>query len=164
MAKKYTHNGTTESISGWARISGINYDTLRYRLVILGWGIGDALSSKAGDYATKYTNELTNKSLTLSEWAKRTGIPRGTLVDRINRGWPVHKTMSTPIQGRVTDKYNKMTEAKLVEEYNKLETIHIRLAAFNRARTTKYTRERLAELKVSMEHIRDILTSRGEHL
>lgn len=162
MSKLYSHNGVANSISEWARITGINYSTLRYRLTILGWDIETALSCPAGDHATKYTDEVTNKSLILSEWAKRTGIARGTLVDRLSRGWTVHKTMSTPIKGPDTDKYSKMTELKLVEEYNKLETIHIRLTAFNRARTTKFTRERLESLKTDMEHIRDLLTSRGE--
>lgn len=47
------------------------------------------------------TNKKTNrrvtcdgKNLTISEWSEITKIPSFTIIDRLNRGWPVHKALT----------------------------------------------------------------------
>lgn len=40
--------------------------------------------------------EHDGERLTLSEWAERIGITRESLRDRIDRGWPIEKAVTTP--------------------------------------------------------------------
>lgn len=41
--------------------------------------------------------EFNGEKLTLSQWAKKTGIPRSTLLNRIKRGWNIEKVLTEPI-------------------------------------------------------------------
>lgn len=41
--------------------------------------------------------ELNGRRQTLTQWAREAGIKRGTVSDRIDRGWPVEKALFTPI-------------------------------------------------------------------
>ena len=45
---------------------------------------------------TFYT--FNHQTLTLSDWAKDTGINRLTLLGRIQRGWPIEKALTTPVR------------------------------------------------------------------
>jgi hypothetical protein len=36
-------------------------------------------------------------TLTVSEWAERTGISRITLAGRLKRGWSIEKTLTQPV-------------------------------------------------------------------
>lgn len=38
--------------------------------------------------------------LTPIEWAEHTGIPNKTISRRLERGWPIHKTLTTPVMNR----------------------------------------------------------------
>jgi len=41
--ERFTHNGVTQTISGWSKTTGIKHGTLYYRLVIAGWPVERAL-------------------------------------------------------------------------------------------------------------------------
>ena len=41
--------------------------------------------------------EFNSESLTLLQWAERTGIPRSTLFNRLKRGWDIEKALTEPV-------------------------------------------------------------------
>lgn len=49
--------------------------------------------------------EFAGLKLTLSAWARRTGISRTTIIERLASGWSIEKTLTTP--GR---KYQRKAE------------------------------------------------------
>jgi len=44
--------------------------------------------------AKKYKHD--GKSLTIPQWARETGLPQGTLVDRVKNGWEIERALTTP--------------------------------------------------------------------
>lgn len=36
-------------------------------------------------------------TLNLMQWSKKTGIPRNAIDSRIKKGWPIEKTLTTPV-------------------------------------------------------------------
>lgn len=46
----------------------------------------------------RYNHRLEHEglNLTISDWSRRTGLSESTILNRLNRGWPVWKTLDTP--------------------------------------------------------------------
>jgi hypothetical protein len=40
------------------------------------------------------------RTLSVSQWAKRTGIPNRTILDRLQRGWSPERAISEPIRAK----------------------------------------------------------------
>jgi hypothetical protein len=38
------------------------------------------------------------KTLTISQWAKRTGVPNRTILDRLARGWTAERALSEKVK------------------------------------------------------------------
>lgn len=53
-------------------------------------------SAQANNRATNKIIEFRGKSLTLAQWEKDVGLPRGCLHARLKSGWPIAKALSTP--------------------------------------------------------------------
>lgn len=71
---------------------GTSMSTVRQRVDVLGWTEKEAVSTETRKW--KHT-KLTFDGLTLSvsEWARRTGLQRSTIIGRIERGWPLNKVL-----------------------------------------------------------------------
>lgn len=110
-AKVYTFSGKTQTLMDWSAEIGVATITLRQRLRD-GWPIERALSepvaAKASRTDTKdapakrpgpsnpKTYEFDGRTLTLTQWAEETGIPRITLYQRLHDGWAFDRAITTP--------------------------------------------------------------------
>ena len=54
------------------------------------------LDNSYWDYTTKYT--YNNQTLTAKQWSELTGLKVSTIRGRIERGWSIEKTLTTPLQ------------------------------------------------------------------
>ena len=104
--KTYEYLGFRLSLIGWAARLGIDYDVLRLRLA-KGWTVERAFEtpvdeterdpaavsrterSAANRQRTKgKVLEYNGERRTVSEWAKKLGIPRVTIDERLRKGYP----------------------------------------------------------------------------
>ncbi len=59
--------------------------------------------------ANQRTNRLieyNGETLSLSQWARRTGLSKHTISARIKRGWPVDKALATPLHATCVGNQN----------------------------------------------------------
>jgi hypothetical protein len=86
----------------WARRIGISGNLLRQRLNREGMTIEQALTLPVDMAATRRarnkfaTLTFRGEKLTYWQWSERTGIGRGTIKFRVDRGWTVERTLTTP--------------------------------------------------------------------
>lgn len=61
-----------------------------------------AATTYAFDFVVGHSTIVTfeGRSLTVSAWEKETGIPRKTIADRLNLGWSIERSLTTPIDCR----------------------------------------------------------------
>lgn len=99
-----TYNGITQPIHEWALDYGITPELIMKRL---GAGMsveaavtkpmivrkGEKLPDQAREVITLTFN---GRTLTLSEWAKVTGVKRSVLAYRLAVGWSVERILTTP--------------------------------------------------------------------
>lgn len=96
-------NGKSQCIMDWSIETGLSHAVIRQRINNLKWSVEDALTITHGKACnwrgTKHKDaELltyNGESLPHSEWAKRLGISRDTIRNRIKRGWTVEKAVTT---------------------------------------------------------------------
>ncbi len=92
-----THNGQTLTLTEWARKTRVPLNRLRTRLE-RGVPFADAIS-KTYRYRPRRISDRSNivefqgVSLTLTDWAKRLGLHRNTLDNRIKRGWMLERAL-----------------------------------------------------------------------
>lgn len=82
---------------------GFNYDTVRQRIEKLGWPIERAIETPAKfdkNGASFVIYSALGLSLTLKQWAEKTGIKYGTLIARIRAGKPFEVAISDPLNTR----------------------------------------------------------------
>lgn len=93
-APLYEHAGQSLSLVDWSRQTGIGLSTLNRRLR-MGWTISDTLSVTPASSHNRQGRRLTHNGTTLSvsEWARRTGIKRETIKERLRRGWTVTRAL-----------------------------------------------------------------------
>jgi hypothetical protein len=94
------HNGIRDTVAGWASRLGCSTQVLRVRLHQK-WPIPDVLSppfvrQRPKRHSKRY--EFQGESLTIPEWAKRTGIPRNTLALRIKAGWSLERALTAAVR------------------------------------------------------------------
>ena len=97
------HNGEKHNITEWSRITGVPSYVISTRLR-KGWTAERALSTpsrcikmpkkKKGIRIYEYHGEAHN----LHEWEKKMGVKRGTLSDRMSRGWSFEKAIETEVR------------------------------------------------------------------
>lgn len=93
-----TFNGKTQCIAAWAEELGIKVSTLGMRITKYGWSVEESLSgTKKGKRKSSTSLAYNGKTKSITEWAKETGINRGTIVNRLRLGWSAEKTLTYPI-------------------------------------------------------------------
>jgi hypothetical protein len=91
--------GETKTLGEWAISSGIASHTIAGRIDRDGWTIEAAVSTPIAfkGRSTPRMLTLNGETMSLSAWAKRTGISRAGLKQRLDDlGWSVEKTLTTP--------------------------------------------------------------------
>lgn len=87
------HDGRSTTIDQWEKITGISATIIRDRLRN-GWTTADALTVPVG--GMRYTGPMIThdgETLTIHQWAERTGIAWFTIRDRVRKGWPVEEVL-----------------------------------------------------------------------
>lgn len=94
-----TFNGETHTLQEWSRITGIDRRTIYKRIEQYGWQIKDALTkpTKPKRDSNELLIEFQQEKHTLSEWARKLNISRGTLKSRFAMGWSVERTFTAPV-------------------------------------------------------------------
>lgn len=96
--------GERLTVSDWARRLGVDRRSLTSRIDNYGMSVEQALTMPFDVVATRRakgwarTVEFRGESLTLNQWAERTGIPDNTIAARLKMGWSVEKTLTTPVR------------------------------------------------------------------
>lgn len=72
-----------DNLKDWARYFGMNYDTLRARIVKYGLSFEDAIKDDPYDRLV----EINGEKKTVMEWCDFFGLNSGDVYSRINRGW-----------------------------------------------------------------------------
>jgi hypothetical protein len=91
--------GETKTLNDWAQSSGISSHTIAGRIDRDGWSVEAAVSKpvRFKGRSTPRLLTLNGETMTLSDWAMRTGISRAGLKQRLDDlGWSVEKTLTTP--------------------------------------------------------------------
>lgn len=88
-----THDGETHTVAEWARVLGVNQQTLSQRLK-RGWSEARTLDTPV---PPRWTITYRCDERTVTEWAEIIGISRPTLVARLRRGLPVAEALETPV-------------------------------------------------------------------
>ena len=95
------HDGRRMTVAQWAPIVGLQQCVIRMRLK-LGWTANAALTEPSRPGRNQYDRgevvEFGGKNLTWNEWATEIGIGYYTLKKRMENGWGVHRTLSTPLE------------------------------------------------------------------
>jgi hypothetical protein len=111
FCKDITHNGITDTISGWARRIDCDREALSGRIES-GWPIREALTEPFSSH-TPYRKtpriEHDGKSLTLKQWSRVSGIPDDTIRYRIKTGWPIKEAIFSPTLTNSTRHTRKKT-------------------------------------------------------
>lgn len=83
-----------EVLASTAERLGTSTSTIRQRVDVLGWSEKEATSAKPRKWEH---SKLTFGDLTLSisEWSRKTGLSRSTIINRIEYGWDVQEVLRT---------------------------------------------------------------------
>ena len=99
-ARFITLDGETRQLAEWAEMLGVNRRLIQSRVANGCTSIADmqpkhvrsgSRTSSKGTYVT-----VDGLTLKLTEWAKRTGIGRTTITQRIKYGWTLEDAVSKP--------------------------------------------------------------------
>lgn len=118
-----TYNGETLTLTQWAKRTGLDYGTLKWRLN-RGWSIEDALYKppQVGVYEKKYDGETLTcfgETLTYRQWRDKTGIPATAIKDRVKRlGWDPERALTVPVK-----KYDKEAQNKKKSDKPKIKQV-----------------------------------------
>lgn len=92
-----TLHGRTMLLTDWAQELGLTVQTLKSRLQ-RGWPIEQVLSpAKKRPGKPDHLLTLDGVTLPIPEWARRTGLQKGTIANRLRRGWTVKAALTLPL-------------------------------------------------------------------
>lgn len=95
--RRVTFNDKTQTLSQWAKETGISPRTIRARLYVYGWSVEAALTTPPNTTHKGHRLLSCNgETMKLIDWAKRVGLSDRTISDRLAAGWPVEKAILTP--------------------------------------------------------------------
>ena len=99
----YEHDGKSLTVKQWAAHAVVSENAL-YRRLAAGWPVERAISEPA--YASVGQRITFNgETLTLTEWARKTGINRAALWERIStHGWSIERALTTPLRKKAARK------------------------------------------------------------
>jgi hypothetical protein len=98
----FTFQGETLTAAQWAKRVGISRETILNRVDVQKMPVEQALTLPADMAATRRASSnfatltFQGETLTYFQWAEKTGLGRGTIQLRIQNGWSVEKTLTTP--------------------------------------------------------------------
>jgi hypothetical protein len=97
LARYLTYNGTTKTMSAWARDLGV-LPTIIWQRLKSGWPVSRAVTEQPKSIIKRNARISHNgKEMTISEWAKLLRIPQGTLHGRLFIwGWSPERAFTTP--------------------------------------------------------------------
>ncbi len=106
--KYYEFQDKRMILSDWAKKTGIPENTLYQRLNRTKWTVEEAFTIPIGGmpqksgYSQPQSRKLTfnGESLSLKQWAAKTGIPLSTLKQRAKKGWDDERILTQPIDAR----------------------------------------------------------------
>lgn len=90
-----SYKGRTQSLPDWAEELQIPVRLLRSRVYEQGWSIERAFTEPPNKGKT-YT--VGDRTLTLLQWSRASGMSKRTLRDRIEKGWSMEKALSEPTE------------------------------------------------------------------
>jgi hypothetical protein len=94
--------GETKCLSQWAEEKGIRQSVLYGRIVTQKWSTDKAFNTPIVSHPNRFLT-FNGKTQQVSAWAAETGIGKTTLKFRLDNGWSVERTLTTPSrQGRRT--------------------------------------------------------------
>ena len=96
--KYLTYRGKCRSIAEWAEKVSLSYTTLQNR-IRRGWPVNVALRSKIREHpgnAARRFIWFRGQRRCIAEWARRVGLNKNLLKDRLNRGWSAKRAITTP--------------------------------------------------------------------
>lgn len=126
-AKLYTYNGETLTLQEWSERTGLRFTTLSSRMSDH-WPLERALTEPAGYSVNRHREKwsalgkpdpsrmlrparlLTHagETLTVTQWAARLGIGKGTIDKRLRMGWPIEQVLaSQDMRGKSYGNYAK---------------------------------------------------------
>lgn len=85
------YKGQTKTLKQWSEELGRSYTAVWQRVFTFGWTIDKALETPE---KTKELITYNDKTQTIDQWAKETGIHRNTLRYRISQGWAIEEVFS----------------------------------------------------------------------
>lgn len=99
-SRKYrmlTFNGATLSVAQWSKTTGIEIDTILKRLDKYRWTIERTLMEPVNNVGIGHDKFLIHngRSMTISEWARVTGLAKTTISSRIHKlHWSIDRALS----------------------------------------------------------------------
>ena len=95
---RLTYRGQTKALVEWCSILNLDWDRVWLRLKI-GWTVEDAFTIPRGG-RRKVSKMLTYQGVTLNiaDWSRRLGVKSISLSKRLEMGWSVERTLSTPVR------------------------------------------------------------------
>lgn len=88
------YKGETHILKDWSKILGIKYVTLRKRIFEMGMSFEDAVKYVDPRDVPIWYN---GKYYTRKELCETYNIPLANFYDRVHKGWPLEKILSTPV-------------------------------------------------------------------
>lgn len=98
-----TIGDTSDSLTGWARRLNVSRDLIKHQAARSGQSIEETISGILTDGADKRRGRkitIDGYSLTISEWARKTGNIETMIRQRLFNGWPEKEAILTPSGGR----------------------------------------------------------------
>lgn len=99
--ERLTANGETLPTREWAKRLGLTMSAICQRIQH-GWSDEKIVNTPRRTRVTKrselHTLTLNGKTLTVAEWAERTGIAKNVLMNRVNLGWSDERILTTPVR------------------------------------------------------------------
>lgn len=94
-------HGVTKTLVEWGEITGITSDVLSARLKA-GCDVNEAMTTAVSPRIHRIPSliEWHAENRSLSEWSRITGIRRETLRARLEAGWSVERSFTTPVEKR----------------------------------------------------------------
>lgn len=119
--KTLTWKGTKRTLAEWSQLTGISTGTLYYRMKA-GYSVREVLDPGSGrrrllaalargSAAKARPLTFRGETLTMSEWARRTGIARRTIRERLRAGWTIKKALMTSVTKKSGNRWSRARSA-----------------------------------------------------
>lgn len=102
--KIISYNGETHDICEWAKIKGLTYSTINWRLKN-GWTLEDTLETPMVKHRQRII-EIDGETHTINEWAKLNKIGITTIYERLSKGWSEQDAVTIPPRSGVKHNVN----------------------------------------------------------